>query len=189
MIRNVYDFDKTIYHRDSTVDFIWFCIQRKPSVLLDVIAAAPYFFRVVLGVLDKTVAKERLFRFLQKMDQTESLVRVFWDRNQKDIHQWYLERKRPEDLVISASPDFLVREVTNRLGISLIASQVNIDSGQYTGKNCYGEEKVSRLKKEYPGTEIKEFYSDSRSDTPLALLAEKAYLVSGEKLTPFFQDS
>lgn len=30
---NVYDFDKTIYAGDSTIDFYLFCLKRQPAIL------------------------------------------------------------------------------------------------------------------------------------------------------------
>ena len=45
--------------------------------------------------------------------------------------------------------------------------------------------KVRRLHEAYPNVEIAEFYSDSRSDSPLAELAEHAYLVHGQTRTPW----
>ena len=44
---------------------------------------------------------------------------------------------------------------------------------------------VSLLKELYPNAEIDEFYSDLYCDTPLARLAKKAYIVKGEKLSPW----
>lgn len=154
--------------------------------MLDVIASCPFFLGVLLGKVDKTTAKERLFSFLKRMRGIEKLVALFWDQHMGSIHNWYLNQKKSDDLVISASPDFLVREATRRLGVSLIASKVDPCTGRFTGKNCYGSEKVIRLREESPDTEIREFYSDSRSDLPLAEIAESAFLVSGEKIQPFF---
>ena len=31
---NVYDFDKTIYNGDSTIDFYLFCLKKKFSIIL-----------------------------------------------------------------------------------------------------------------------------------------------------------
>ena len=30
---NVYDFDKTIYKGDSTLDFYFFCLRKKPIII------------------------------------------------------------------------------------------------------------------------------------------------------------
>ena len=58
-------------------------------------------------------------------------------------------------------------------------------TGKTDGKNCHGAEKVRRLHEAYPDVQIAEFYSDSRSDSPLAELAERAYLVHGQERTPW----
>ena len=58
-------------------------------------------------------------------------------------------------------------------------------TGKTDGENCHGAEKVRRLHEAYPDVEIAEFYSDSRSDSPLAELAEHAYLVHGQTRTPW----
>ena len=69
----------------------------------------------------------------------------------------------------------------------MIASKVDKKTGKYTGLNCYGNEKVIRLNSEIPNTQIKEFYSDSFSDEPLAKLAEKSYIVLGEQLFDWWE--
>jgi phosphoserine phosphatase len=51
--------------------------------------------------------------------------------------------------------------------------------------NCHGEEKVRRYREAFGDAPIDEFYSDSYSDTPLAKLAAKAYLVKGDKRLPW----
>ena len=51
--------------------------------------------------------------------------------------------------------------------------------GEIIGKNCYGEEKKKRVLKEvkYFKTKYSIFYSDSRSDHPLASICNKSYLI------------
>ena len=87
-----------------------------------------------------------------------------------------------DDLVISASPEFLLKPLEETLHITVIASRVSPIDGKTTGENCYHAEKVRRFREQYPDGTIEEFYSDSYSDEPLALLAEKAYIVDGETL-------
>ena len=87
--------------------------------------------------------------------------------------------------MISASPYFLLRPICDELGIKhLIASDVDVKTGLYTGENCHGDEKVRLFKEKYGG-EIDEFYSDSHNDDPLARLSKKAFMVKGSKLTPW----
>ena len=58
-------------------------------------------------------------------------------------------------------------------------------TGRIQGENCWGPEKVERLRQVYPQFHMSEFYSDSRSDTPLAQVADRAFLVKGDELLPW----
>lgn len=98
------------------------------------------------------------------------------------IKTFYRERQSPDDLVISASPEFLIGEVCRRLGIAWIASPVNPATGKLEGPNCRGEEKVRRFQEEYPEAEIECFYSDSPSDIFMAREAQKAFLVKKDRI-------
>ena len=111
-------------------------------------------------------------------------VKKFWETHEKNLKKWYLEQKKADDLIISASPEFLLLPICDKLEIKVIASRVDKFTGKTEGENCWGEEKVRRFN-EAGGGKIDEFYSDSYSDTPLALLADKAFLVTGNKITPF----
>ena len=104
----------------------------------------------------------------------------FWNKNDFKIKDWYLKQKKEDDLIISASPYFLLIEITRRLKINnLIASNVNKKNGEFLSKNCYGEEKVKRFKEEYKGLKINNFYSDSLSDKPMMNIAKNSFLVDG----------
>ena len=67
----------------------------------------------------------------------------------------------------------------------LIASRVDKRTGWTLGENNQNEEKVLRFEREYPNTQVDEFYSDSLSDTPMAKLANRAFLVKGSELLPW----
>lgn len=182
---NVYDFDKTIYDGDSTVDFWKFCLKRHRKILFTTPSLILPFIKYCFGIIDKTKFKECFFRFLKKLPDTDAEVKVFWDTHFANIKEWYLSSKESDDLIISASPEFLLRPAAEKLGVSLIASSVNPSNGKFTGENCKGEEKVKRFRAEYPDAEIKKFYSDSLSDAPLAEISKEAYVVKNEKLIPW----
>lgn len=186
MKRNVYDFDGTIYDGDSTVDFHRFCRIRYPRVLLDLFGSGFYYLGMALGVCSKTRAKERFYRFLTFLPDVDGMVSAFWIKHEKNLKGWYLAQKTPEDLIISASPEFLLRPVCDKLGVRLIASRVDKRTGATAGLNCHDTEKVRRMRELYPDCQMQAFYSDSKADTPLAQLAERAYMVRGNTITPFF---
>lgn len=185
---NVYDFDKTILPYDSTERFFAYCARRWPRVIGPALSAVPLLPGMKLRLTTKTRVKEVFYRFLTRVPDIDAAVEDFWRLSFGDINDWYLEKMRPDDIVSSASPDFLLRPVTDRLGVRLIASRVDKRSGWTLGENNHGAEKVRRLRREYPNTEIDEFYSDSLSDTPLAKLARRAFLVKGSELTPWPMD-
>ncbi len=182
---NVYDFDHTIYSGDCTIDFWWYCIRRKPSVLLALPRAIFAAARFRLGRCGREEFKETFYRFLQYLPDAEEYIRDFWAQNLRRIQPWYLKQRETDDLVISASPDFLVSVACVALGIRWLASPVDRLRGRLLGPNCRGEEKVRRLHQAYPGAVVGKFYSDSQSDQPLADLAEQAFLLKGGKIHPW----
>lgn len=181
---NVYDFDKTIYKNDSTTDFYFFCLKKHPKIIRHLPYQAFAFFLYIIGIYTKTQFKERFYRFFASIPDIEGDVVSFWSKNRDKIKPWYTANHRDDDIVISASPHFLLKPICDHLGIStLIASKVDPKSGKYDGENCHGAEKVSRLRGELGNIYIENFYSDSLSDAPLAALAHEGYIVSGERLT------
>lgn len=183
---NVYDFDKTIYDGDSTLDFYFFSLRKNPMLLRFLPIQLMGFIKYMFGLAPKLVFKEKFYSFLKGINDIESMVDSFWNKNQDKIKSWYLECREDSDVVISASPEFLLIPICRRIGIKhLIASEVNKKTGICEGENCYGEEKVLRFKKYFSDGqqgEIKKFYSDSLSDAPISLLAEERYIVSGNNI-------
>lgn len=180
---NVYDFDKTIYDGDSTVDFYFYCIKRQPSLLKYLPKQGFAFIKYLFGFLDKTHFKEKFFEVFKGIKNIDSYISDFWIKNKYKIKKWYKSTHFDSDVVISASPEFLLEPICLELKIAkLMASKVDKETGHYTGENCYGEEKVKRFYKAFPKEKIDTFYSDSLSDTPLKEIAKDAYIVQKEKL-------
>jgi len=178
---NVYDFDKTIYKGDSTTQFFFYCLRKKPALLRYAPMQLWGFSKYFLGITDKTTAKETFYRFLRGLKDVDSMVISFWDSHMHKIKCWYKDAYAESDVVISASPEFLLAPVCERLSIgALLASRVDKKTGRYAGENCHGKEKVARYRAVYADTPIEKFYSDSRSDTPLAELAGESFLVAGD---------
>ena len=182
---NVYDFDHTIYNGDSSFDFFVYVLYKKPYLIfllpLQVLGAVLYLF----GIYSKENMKELFFVFIRFISVNKTVL-CFWNRNRKKIKSWYMHQKQNSDVIISASPEFLLEPlVCDYLGVNLIASQFDQDLVKYIGNNCFGEEKVRRLYETYPDSNIENFYSDSLSDTPLAKKAMKSFIVKGKKILPW----
>lgn len=183
---NVYDFDKTIYDGDSTVHFVLFCLKKQPSLICYLPTIVGNALLMALKLRTKTKAKQQFYRFFRDINDIDAYIAEFWRKHLSGIKPWYKELQREDDLVISASPLFLVEPACREIGITqVMASDVDQRTGLYAGLNCHGEEKVRRFYARYPGGRIEEFYSDSLSDTPLARIAEHSFLVKGNDLMPW----
>lgn len=183
---NAYDFDKTIYDGDSTIDFYLYCLRIRPQLVSYLFGQGYGIFLHVVKKIDTTEMKERFFAFLQGLPDTAALVDAFWELQFPKIQNWYLQQKAADDVVISASPMFLLEPVCHRLHIPrAIATEMDLHTGKIYGRNCKGEEKVRRFQERYPNSEIQRFYSDSLSDAPMAALAQNAFLVKNGRPVPW----
>ena len=183
---NVYDFDNTILRGDSTARFCAYCLRRYPSVWLDLPGQAVNALLFGLKLREKQVFKQRLLSFLRRIDDVDGAVADFWKLNFSRIKAFYRETHRPDDVVISASPEFLIAPACALLEIKVVmGSPVDKHTGIFSGPNCHGEEKVRRFREVYLDAQIDDFYSDSHSDDPLARISRRAILVKGDQLLPW----
>jgi len=175
---NVYDFDNTIYRGDATKDFYRFCLKKHPCIIRKLPTQIFGFISDKMGKMDRTEFKERFFSFLQVIKIDKTLLDEFWDRKEKNIEKWYLQQRNDDDVVITASPEFLIFPVCERLGIKhLIATRIDLETGKCDGANCHGEEKVKRFLETFKDTTVDKFYSDSLSDAPMAKISTNSFLV------------
>lgn len=175
---NVYDFDGTIYEKDSTLEFYKYALKHSPRVRRFIFTQFWGFFLYVTGFYSKTRMKERFHSYLSVIDDAEALTEKFWDENISGIRQWYIDRKRSDDVVISASPDFIVLAACKRVGVQhVIATKVDPLTGRFLSENNLNKEKVRRFQEQFGKDEIEEFFSDSLSDEPMANVAKRSYFV------------
>lgn len=133
-------------------------------------------------------AKGICFSVLGFFKDRDALLDDFFSQAKARITPWYLERRREDDVVVSASPAFLVARFCRFLGIRhFLCTEMDIRTGRISGRNCKGKEKVARFLAAFPDGRIDNFYSDSLSDAPLARLAAHAYLVDHKRgcIRPF----
>lgn len=183
---NVYDFDQTIYDPDSSYHFYLFCLKTYPGAVIPTLGKSlRSALRYRAGRIGAKELKEHLFSFLSSFSDVDPIVSRFWETHQKGLQSWYLAQKREDDVIVSASPEFLLAPIAKQLGVRLIATRMDSRSGRIEGNNCHDEEKVRRFSEICPLDEIENFYSDSLSDAPLARYARRAYLVRHGKIRPW----
>ena len=56
---NVYDFDKTIYNGDSSIDFFIFCLKKNKQIIINIPKIIMYYILYFLKVKNKTEVKCR----------------------------------------------------------------------------------------------------------------------------------
>ena len=181
---NLYDFDKTIYDGDSTADFMMFLIKRHPVCLIKVFRIVISVILKELHIINKTKMKEQFYSMFKLVPDIDKDLKDFWKSHDNKIKKYYIDKDHSNDIVISASPEFLLEPICKKLKVKdMMASRVDKKTGKYDGINCHDTEKVRRLNEKYKKYTVMESFSDSiKSDYPILELAEKAYQVKGDEL-------
>ena len=180
---NVYDFDGTIFFSDCSIGFARWCMARRPKLWFT------YLPHVVKGLIQYKTGKipnhkmqRKMFSFLTQIDDFDVQIERYWDKYENRISAWYLAQKKPDDLIISASPACIIGPIAKRLGVNYVASEFDREYGVFLNNLMYAKEKA-RYILDHGFPMIENFYSDSLADTPLALCAEKAHLVTDHAST------
>ena len=134
------------------------------------------------GKMPDYLMRRKFFGFLTMIDDFDVQIERYWNKNEKKIAAWYLAQKKPDDLIISASPSCIIGPIAKRLGVNYIATEYDREFGVLVNNLMYAKEKAKYII-DHGFPVIEQFYSDSLSDTPLALCAEKAYLVKNKATT------
>ncbi len=184
---NCYDFDDTIFRGNSMRRFSLYCTLRLPYLILYLPVLLVAFLLRGLRILNKNVYLLLLEGFIVFVPHADRFVQGFWDRNMSRIKDWYRASMREDDVVVSATPLFVVGEACRRLGVRCIATDFST-RGKLTGKHCHGKYKVRYFRERMGDTPPATYYSDSRSDTPMWQYAERGYLVKGDKITLVYED-
>ncbi len=185
---DLYDFDGTIYDGDSGVDLVLFAIRKKPIVILYLLKSIKMVVLYLLKLRTKEEVKSKLFSFLQEFPDTDEFVREFWQCHEKKIKQFWKKKKtHRRDIVISASGYFWLKPFADKYNVKdLFATDINPKTGEVSGNNCHGKEKVKLFYDKYPNAEIKKMYTDSINDLPLIEEAKEGFLVKRNKIYSYY---
>lgn len=181
-----FDFDGTITSKDTMLEFIRFN-KGWINFFIGFLLYTPYILAYQLKLFERQKAKEKILGFFFKgMDSKkfEEACQAFTEKKLSSLIRpgalkeiLKLKKEGVEVIIVSASPDSWIKNWAISNGVSLIASQLEIQNGKLTGrlngKNCHGEEKVRRILESY---DIKQFdviyaYGDTGGDLPMLKLA------------------
>lgn len=175
---NVYDFDKTLFPSDSPVKFWSYCKKKYPKIWNHFPGGLTKMILYKFKMFTWTEVMEKVFEFMKYLPDPLAEVEAFWDENEHKIYSWYKEIQKEDDVIVTATPRFLIEPIAKRLGIKhLVATELDLKTYKVNGVDCTGIEKVRRFNEAYPNMQIDNFYSDSYSDTPLAQIAKNAFMV------------
>lgn len=185
---NIYDFDDTIYDGESALDFFLAYIKVHPSM-------CTLLPKVLLGIVKYKLGKvtiEKMMsdyapiikRVVSESTDTRQFVIDFWDKNIKKIKPFYEQVRKPDDIILTASPELTIKEVADRIGIkNIVCTKIDEKTGDIT-RLCMRENKIHALKEDFGDVEIDDFYTDSiKNDGFFAEHAKRVFLVKGNKIT------
>lgn len=186
-----FDFDGTITNRDIFWDYLFYRLKNGLSPV-KLFKSFPIFALYLLKVHNNEKAKQLIFSTLFKsesVDYFENSIKTYYqttlkNRLKKDALTKILWHKNSmhQVFIVSANFDLIVQQFAKEQSIGLISTQLNIEDNTITGKfitpNCYGPEKVNRIKKEVSDldsyTKIYA-YGDSKGDREMLALATDPY--------------
>lgn len=180
----VFDFDGTIYDGESCLDFFMYELRRHPKnarLMPKVLHMLSRYKRLLVSTSELVAALERYgMEFLSGIDDLEADIINFWDKNEHKFKKFYLNDRRPDDVILSASPDILINEAARRLGIkTVIASKFDLKNGKVLSL-CYHTNKRERYRELFGNARIGEFYTDSENDSAVFNISDSVYMVRGE---------
>ncbi|MGN1420183.1 MAG: haloacid dehalogenase-like hydrolase [Eubacterium sp.] len=183
---NVYDFDNTIYDGETLVDFILYYVRTDPRIWKYVPKLLVICFKDAFHLFTVEDAVDAYAGFLEgyytKIDTIEADVKKFWDKNEYKIKPWYEMVRKPDDIIVSGSTDFLLDEIMKRMGIkNYIGSSIDKKTGKFK-RLCFLENKVKFFKESFPNAHIDNFYTDSMNDKAMMDIADHVYFVKGDKI-------
>ena len=176
---NVYDFDNTIFNGDTEDRFFDYIFEHRKDLWVYKLNHDfwEHFYKC-RWFEDKTWIRELQYLVLRKLDNVDEMIDGYCEESFQYIQDWYLEVKRPDDVIATGSPEFLVAPILKKLGVTgLVATNQDKYTGKITGHFANYGFKVSEFQKKYNLDDIDEFYSDAWSDHYIAKYAKKAYLV------------
>lgn len=181
----IFDFDKTLYKKDSMIEFCKFIYKKYPwrtfIILFQLFGLLAYLIRII----SKKKFKEFFLLYIYgiKPEKLFEQLNYFWEKefpvnfSKELIDKIAFHNKYDNETVcISASPDLFINLICLKIGIKkIIATKLEYRKYFYfiKGENCRGEEKISRLKKMYNLNQVQiiEAYSDNKDDKKLLSMA------------------
>ncbi len=197
-----FDFDGTLTTKDTLLPFCLFVVGIK-KFLYHLPKIIPIVSMYLFNIIDNAVAKERFLTIILSNIQLNQLelkanlfaLNVLNKYINKTVYQKLLHHLNNNDkvVIVSANLAIYLRYWANHHQIhQVIATELEVDNNTVTGKlataNCYGVEKIIRIKayleKTKESYDYSYAYGNSRGDYEMLQYANEAYFVRHNILEP-----
>lgn len=186
----LFDFDGTITKDDSLLKFIRF-VMGGFRFIFGLVVLSPILVAYKLGLIPNHKAKQKMLSWFFKGMSKDAFFKVANEYALLHIDKivrpkamekiaWH-KAQGHQVVVVSASIDCWLKPWCDKNNIDLIATRLEIEDGKLTGKfatkNCYGIEKVNRIKEKYNLEKYSVIYAygDSSGDKEMLSIANERY--------------
>ena len=182
-----FDFDGTLTTKDTLLEFIRFA-KGTLAFGLGFLRYTHLLVLMKLGLYPNWKAKQKVFAHFFKdttLDDFDAICQEFAASSRHLLRPKGIEainqalNEGSEVLIVSASIDNWVQPFFPQ--VKVLGTQIEVVDGKLTGrfltKNCYGEEKVNRLKAIYPNRQDYHLtaFGDSNGDKELLAWADESH--------------
>lgn len=185
-----FDFDGTITTDDSLIKFIQFVVGNF-KFMQGLAVLSPVLILYKLKIIPNYKAKQLMLSYFFKGMSEKSFIEISKQYSLEHIDsivredamkqiQWH-HTNGHKVVVVSASLECWLRPWCEKNALELIGTRLEVINGLITGrlltKNCYGIEKVNRIKTKYNLEEYEYIYAygDSSGDMEMLKLAHEPY--------------
>ena len=187
----LFDFDGTLTKKDTLIEFIIY-YQGKLKLYFGFFVNLISLFKYSIGLISNSRLKEiilshffkgeSVLKFNQKGEGfVKDVIPNLLKKDALSTLENYIKSNDNKIIIVTASCSNWIKPWTDELGIELIATELEVVNAQITGKiegnNCYGPEKVSRIKS-YINTDDYDTiisYGDSKGDRQMLDIADFKY--------------
>lgn len=186
----MFDFDNTITTKDTFFMFFVY-VFGWGRFLAGLVVLSPVLVLFKLKLMAREKAKEKVFsHFFRNMplEKYNQLCESFTPKINDIVNQQCLSKikyhlgEEHKVYIVSASVEGWIIPWARQNGITaVVATRAEVKNGVLTGKfctkNCYGPEKVNRMKELYPDLAEKTVYAygDSNGDTEMLAMAKHPF--------------
>ena len=186
----LFDFDGTVTTCDSFLLFIRYAVGER-KFLLGAAVLSPQILLYLMGKYPNYQLKqdflkyfftgweEEMFNETARRFSAEKIPGILRPQAMECIRRHH--EQGDHVVLVSASLENTLAAWCRETGVDLLATRLEIVEGRVTGrlrgKNCWGDEKVIRIKKEYNTQTFDEVYAygDSSGDRAMLELADKSF--------------